>query len=117
MSTKAEKIEKIILALIAAGNNPKQYSTMDTAESWLNIMELSEHSVSHPDDVMVDQFAAAIKDQLAQARARGKDGWRTTPTEALSEVLRLRVDEGDPLIVAAYCAFLWGHPSGKSRIR
>ena len=34
------------------------------------------HAAHHPDDEAVDRFAAELKAKLADARAKGRDGWR-----------------------------------------
>ena len=56
----------------------------------------------------VDQFAALMKAKLAQARVRGKSGWRDLewPSSDISRQLREHVDKGDPVDVANYAMFL-----------
>lgn len=61
----------------------------------------------HPDDVAVDRFAAAMKEKLAAARAKGRSGWQQESPVVLSEMLRAHVDKGDPRDVANFCMFLW----------
>lgn len=61
----------------------------------------------HPDDAAVDAFAAAMKEKLLQARAKGRGGWQTCPPEELSRMLREHVEKGDPRDVANFCMFLW----------
>jgi hypothetical protein len=63
--------------------------------------------VAHTDDDAVDHFAAAMKDKLAQARAKGRYGWREIDPSDLSMMLRSHVDKGDPRDVANFCMFLW----------
>ena len=67
---------------------------------------------AHIDDDAVDRFAAAMKEKLAQARAKGRHGWHECPPEDLSAMLRDHVEKGDPRDVANFCMFLWslGHP-------
>lgn len=62
---------------------------------------------THTDDDAVDHFAAAMKDKLAQARAKGRYGWREIDPSDLSMMLRSHVDKGDPRDVANFCMFLW----------
>lgn len=64
---------------------------------------------AHPDDYAVDRFAAAMKDKLAAARAKGRGGWETAKCtqERLSTMLREHVEKGDPRDVANFCVFLW----------
>lgn len=61
----------------------------------------------HPDDVAVDKFAQAMKEKLADARAKGRSGWETCDPADLSRMLREHVEKGDPRDVANFCAFLW----------
>lgn len=49
------------------------------------VIEPNVESVpQHPDDAAVDRFAAAIKEKLAQARAKGRGGW-DNPARAASK--------------------------------
>lgn len=63
----------------------------------------------HPDDRAVDLFAAAMKDKMAAARAKGRGGWDTAECtqDRLSHMLREHVEKGDPRDVANFCMFLW----------
>lgn len=62
---------------------------------------------THTDDDAVDYFAAALKEKLAQARAKGRSGWHECDPTALSAMLREHVEKGDPRDVANFCMFLW----------
>ncbi|MGX5660034.1 hypothetical protein ACWKWV_09970 [Castellaniella ginsengisoli] len=62
---------------------------------------------THTDDDAVDRFAAAMKDKLAQARAKGRHGWQECDPSDLSQMLRAHVEKGDPRDVANFCCFLW----------
>lgn len=56
----------------------------------------------HPDDIAVDNFAAAMKAKLAEKRAEGRGGWNDKSqctAEVLSQLLRGHVDKGDPVDV------------------
>lgn len=64
-------------------------------------------AVTHSDDIAVDAFAGAMKEKLAQARAKGRSGWEQCDPTLLSAMLREHVDKGDPRDVANFCAFLW----------
>lgn len=68
----------------------------------------------HPDDVAVDRFAAAMKEKLAIARAKGRGGWddKEDLEVHLSNLLRHHVEKGDPVDVANFCMFL--HQRGES---
>lgn len=61
----------------------------------------------HPDDLAVDKFAAAMKEKLAQARAKGRCGWEECAPADLSAMLYEHVAKGDPRDVANFCMFLW----------
>lgn len=62
------------------------------------------------DNDLIDRFAAALKDKLAVARARGKDGWAQTDwRRSCQQQLIDHLAKGDPRDVANYCAFLWHH--------
>lgn len=53
----------------------------------------------HPDDVAVDNFAKAMKDKLAKARAKGRGGWddpSSCSVEHLSELLIGHIGKGNP---------------------
>jgi hypothetical protein len=64
---------------------------------------------THPDDLAVDRFAAAMKAKLAQKRAEGYGGWND-PVDAVSLTLaRMLVEhipKGDPVDVANYAMML-----------
>jgi hypothetical protein len=59
------------------------------------------------DDAHVDLFATAMKEKLAQARAKGRTGWIQCAPADLSRMLREHVEKGDPRDVANFCMFLW----------
>jgi len=62
------------------------------------------------DNDLVDRFSPALKEKLAQARAKGRSGWHC---RGWAEECRKRLIEhlakGDPRDVAALAAFLWHH--------
>lgn len=70
----------------------------------------------HSDDVAVDAFATAMKDKLAQARAKGRTGWQQCCKEELSQMLREHVEKGDPRDVANFCMFLHSLGHGIAQI-
>lgn len=61
----------------------------------------------HTDGIAVDRFAVAMKSKLAEARAKGRNGWEECNPADLSRMLRQHVDKGDPRDVANFCMFLW----------
>ncbi len=54
----------------------------------------------HSDDDAIDMFASAMRDKMALAPAKGRDGWQTYPVDVLWQMLREHVDKGDPVDVA-----------------
>lgn len=57
---------------------------------------------SHPDDLAVDRFAAAMKEKLAKKRAEGRGGWDDKfdcSNAFLTHLLREHVEKGDPVDV------------------
>ncbi len=66
----------------------------------------------HFDDVAVDTFAAAMKEKMAAARAKGRTGWQNCSTEYLSKLLIEHIRKGDPRDVANFCMMLW-HQSAR----
>lgn len=59
---------------------------------------------------LVQDFADALAEKLIKAQQKygRKDDWRTDDweTECRAELIR-HIEKGDPLDVAAYCAFMW----------
>ena len=65
----------------------------------------------HPETrQLVNDFAMALADKLAKAEQKYgyHDNWRTDEWESgcRTELMR-HIEKGDPLDVAAYCAFMW----------
>ncbi len=64
----------------------------------------------HADDIAVDWFADALKEKLAEQRAKGYDRWEDTircPTERLQAMLVDHVGKGDPVDVGNFAMMLW----------
>ncbi|MGE4460617.1 MAG: hypothetical protein AB7D31_15335 [Stenotrophomonas sp.] len=83
----------------------------------LALIDASPKSARHPDDAAVDAFAAALKAKLADARAKGRGGWRGDEPgmqQRLSDMLRAHVEKGDPRDVANFCMFLHQRGEGIS---
>jgi hypothetical protein len=114
-SAQADR-EKLMRAIVEAGQRAgiirSDLETVSGTEC-LHILEcLSEPAASaepnaHTDDDAVDHFAAAMKEKLAQARAKGRHGWHECAPADLSAMLRAHVEKGDPRDVANFCMFLW----------
>lgn len=61
---------------------------------------------------LVNQFSRALEDKLNRSEAKygWNNGWMKMDwRHDLLRDLRLHVEKGDPLDVAAYCAFAWHH--------
>lgn len=64
----------------------------------------------HPDDEAVDRFASAMHAKMAQARAKGKEGWDDPdrcPVLTLHRYLMSSLQEGEFVDVANYAMMLW----------
>lgn len=84
----------------------KQDQSADLAEVVGQPAASAQPAVGADDDA-VEHFAAAMKDKLAQARAKGRHGWQECDPSDLSQMLRAHVEKGDPRDVANFCMFLW----------
>jgi hypothetical protein len=65
---------------------------------------------SHPDDLAVDRFAAAMKAKMAKQRAKGYGGWDEKDecsTERLQTMLAEHLAKGDPVDVGNFAMMLW----------
>ena len=78
------------------------------ADLALNIEQALAEPVgkAHPDDIAVDNFAAAMKIKLAKSRAKGRSGWETAGAKHLSQLLIDHVPKGDPVDVANFAMML-----------
>jgi hypothetical protein len=71
---------------------------------------LAQPAPSHPDDLAVDRFATAMKEKMAKARAKGRNGWNDPekcPTERLQTMLAEHIAKGDPVDVGNFAMMLW----------
>lgn len=92
----------------------REYAIQAWNKRTRHISQTAERA-THPDDIAVDQFAAAMKSKLAEARSKGRGGWQdkeACPQQLLSNMLLAHVDKGDPRDVANFCMFL--HQRGES---
>lgn len=70
----------------------------------------------HPDDEAVDKFAAAMHAKMAQARAKGKEGWddpERCTTDRLIELCDLSLLAAEWVDVANYAMMLWARGQSK----
>jgi excisionase family DNA binding protein len=67
----------------------------------------------HPDDEAVDKFAAAMHAKMAQARAKGKEGWEERDDLRLIGDLTLSAEAGEWVDVANYAMMLWARGQSK----
>jgi hypothetical protein len=65
---------------------------------------------THPDDIAVDLFAAAMKEKMAASRAMGRSNWQDPmqcTVEDLQVLLADHVQKGDPVDVGNFSMMLW----------
>lgn len=70
----------------------------------------------HPDDEAVDRFAAAMHAKMAQARAKGKEGWddpERCPTDRLYGLASMSLTSGEYVDLANYAMMLWARGQSK----
>ena len=70
----------------------------------------------HPDDEAVDRFAAAMHAKMAQARAKGKEGWddpERCHTDHLEMLVADSVSVREWVDVANYAMMLWARGQSK----
>lgn len=76
----------------------------------MNTNEIEWTVNTHPDDIAVDKFAAAMKAKLAKKRAEGRGGWEDEErcsAEFLNQLLNEHVGKGDPVDVGNLAMMLW----------
>jgi hypothetical protein len=64
----------------------------------------------HPDDEAVDRFASAMHAKMAQARAKGKEGWddpERCSADRLYGLASMSLTAGEYVDVANYAMMLW----------
>lgn len=64
----------------------------------------------HPDDGAVDRFASAMHAKMAQARAKGKEGWddpERITGDGLFSALMVALQNDELVDVANYAMMLW----------
>lgn len=70
----------------------------------------------HPDDEAVDRFAAAMHAKMAQARAKGKEGWddpERCPVGRLDDLMGKAWAAQQWVDVANYAMMLWARGQSK----
>jgi hypothetical protein len=75
----------------------------------LNVLS-SASTPPHPDDLAVDEFAAAMKAKLRKKREQGRGGWDdkvTCPPGLLQQMLLDHLAKGDPLDIANFAMMIW----------
>ena len=76
----------------------------------------TEESI-HPDDLAVNNLAAAMKVKLAAARAKGRSGWENKDEcsrEHLIDLMHGHIAKGDPVDVANFACFLFNRGESTS---
>lgn len=91
-------------------------------EASMRAVQFSPPADLHPATTeLIRRFAAALAAKLKRAEDKYgyRDGWRQSDwKEECQRHLLEHVGKGDPLDVAAYCAFMWFHgwPTGGTRL-
>jgi hypothetical protein len=89
---------------------PGGYPEAVAAKETLRHLETATADLGPATDRLVREFAVALRVKLAAAEAKygRRDDWATDNWEDdCRQQLRAHLDKGDPLDVAAYCAFMW----------
>jgi len=61
-------------------------------------------------EILVERFSKALLAKLRTSRAKGRAGWDCDDWESeCQQGLIAHLGKGDPIDVAAYCAFMWHH--------
>lgn len=91
----------------------------ETLRQRVEELEAQQSEVAaHSDDEEVHQFACAMKEKMAAARAKGREGWETCDPYSLAQQFvdhLTRCNEGNYLDLANYCMML--HQRGESPIK
>lgn len=66
----------------------------------------------HPDDDAVTQFAAQLRQRMADKRDQGRDGWMTCPVEDLQLKLIRSIADGDPIDIGNYAMMMHARGAG-----
>lgn len=106
---------------LANGLDMHQAGEVELARIWTMVDQIRakqaakpKHSplpaASHPDDLAVDRFAAAMKAKMAASRAKGRNGWDNPdlcPAERLQGMLLDHLAKGDPVDIGNFAMMLW----------
>lgn len=102
----------IIDALVSkqAKNESRDWPDWRTADTTKAIEHVRSNHYSHPDDIAVDKFAAAMKEKLAKKRDEGRGGWddrEACPDGFLQGLLLRHLSKGDPIDVGNFAMMIW----------
>lgn len=104
---KTELRERIARAMeFNTGGYPEAITAKDT----LRRLQIEAAELGPVTERLVADFSRALRAKLVAAEAKygHRDDWATDDWESdCREQLRAHLDKGDPLDVAAYCAFMW----------
>lgn len=110
-----EHVDGSLWAAFSAGFTASRATTQPAEQSASSPVEgevfpgAGKKPPTHPDDLAVDRFAAAMKAKLAQKRGEGRGGWddkEDCSAQFLSDLLRGHVEKGDPLDVGNFAMML-----------
>lgn len=70
----------------------------------------------HPDDDAVTQFAAQLRQRMADKRDQGRDGWMTCDVADLQLKLIRSIADGDPIDIGNYAMMLHARGAGTEHV-
>lgn len=83
----------------ALGKPECEISKVQMVVAQIDAIIAGQVQAQHPDDVAVDNFAKAMKEKLAKARAKGRSGWddpAACSVEHLADLLLDHIGKGNP---------------------
>lgn len=85
--------------ITALGKPECEISKVQMVVAQIDAIIAGQVQAQHPDDVAVDNFAKAMKEKLAKARAKGRSGWddpAACSVEHLADLLLDHIGKGNP---------------------
>ncbi|MCV9380446.1 DUF3850 domain-containing protein [Aeromonas hydrophila] len=85
--------------ITALGKPESEISKVQIVVAQIDAIIAGQVQAQHPDDVAVDNFAKAMKEKLAKARAKGRSGWddhAACSVEHLADLLLDHIGKGNP---------------------
>jgi len=94
----AELLRDTLKYVTALGKPECEISKVQMVVAQIDAIIAGQVQAQHPDDVAVDNFAKAMKEKLAKARAKGRSGWddpAACSVEHLAELLLDHIGKGN----------------------